>query len=115
VAYDIVNNGKPNFYMVTFTGTATELYEFVFDGVTYQQAKIYSQNIGGSGPTCIRIDELLSPNGRPYIWFGNRDANIGGQRGFKVTWYDGAVWQVADWKCYDSGSPSNNHCAHPWT
>ena len=113
IAYDIINNGKPNFYMICFTGTATEVYEFVYDGTTWQQAKIYSQNIGGSGPTCIRVDPELSPNGRPYLWFGNRDANIGGQKGFKVGWFDGAIWQFADWKCYNSSSPSNDHCAHP--
>lgn len=108
----VQTNGKYNFYAVTYTGTATELHEFIYNGSTYIQTRIYTANIGGSGPTAIRIDDQLEPNGRPYIWFGNRDAAIDGQKGFKHAYYDGAAWQFLNWKCY-TGTPGNNHMNHP--
>ena len=110
---EITTNGRKNFYAVCFTGTSTDLYEFVYNGTVYTQTQIYSQNIGGSGPTSIRIDDALSPNSKPYIWFNNYDANFGGgDRGFKCAYFDGAVWQFADWICF-TNPPSNDMCAYP--
>ncbi|HEY1044946.1 MAG TPA: hypothetical protein VGF79_00810 [Bacteroidia bacterium] len=110
----INTNGKPNFYAVTYTGTATEVHEFIFNGTIYTQTRIYTANIGGSGPTFIRIDPALEPNSKPYIWFGNRDANLGGgDRGCKILYHNGTSWQNLSWVCYDSGSPTNDMCAHP--
>jgi hypothetical protein len=110
IDYDHLTNGKPNFYMACFTGTATEVYEFLYDGATYQQSKIYSNNNGGSGPTCLRIDPALAPNGKPYLLFGNLTANLGGgDAGFIGLYHDGAVWQDVNIVVYDAGSPANSH------
>jgi len=109
----VLTNGMPNFYAVCYTGAATELHEFRFNGTIYTQSNIFTSNIGGSAPCAIRIDTELEPNSRPYIWFGNRDATIGTQRGFKHAYFDGANWQFTNWNCYNSGAPANNMCAHP--
>lgn len=107
-------NGKPNIYAVTYTGAATEVHEFIFDGTTYNQTRIYSSNLGGGTYTCIRIDPVIGEvNSKPYLWIGNSQANIGGQRGFKHLYYNGASWTTSDWKCYNSASPANDQCQYP--
>jgi hypothetical protein len=113
VAYDTISNGKPNFYAVTFTGAATELHEFIFNGTTYIQTRIFSTNLGGTGLTCIRIDPELEPDGFPFIYFGNRDANIGGERGFKTAYKVAGVWTFSDFMCYTTATPGNDEFAHP--
>ncbi len=114
VVSDVVTNGKPNFYAITYTGSATEVHEFIYNGSTYLQTRIYSANLGGGTYTCIRIDpEMGQVNGKPYFWIGNSQASIGGQRGFKHLYYNGASWTTLDWKCYDSGSPANSQCRYP--
>lgn len=113
VAYNIVTNGEANFYIVTNTGTTTDLHEFIYNGSVYVQTRIFSSNIGVGSQPCIRIDDALEPNSRPYIWFGSRDANIGGEKGFKHAYHDGAIWQFTDFKTFDSGSPTNDMCNHP--
>lgn len=109
----VITNGMPNFYAVCFTGLATEVHEFIFSGVAYVQYLVYSANIGGSGPTFIRIDPELEPNSKPYLWFGNRDAAIGGQKGCKHAYWDGAAWQVTNFVTYNSGAPTSDMLAHP--
>jgi hypothetical protein len=113
VDYAHETNGKPNFYMVTYTGTATELYEFLFDGTVYQQSKVFSEIIGGSGPTCIRIDPECAPNNKPLIWFGNLTSNYNSETGFIGTYHDGAVWQNSNIITYDSGTPLAKHLQYP--
>ena len=114
VAYNIVNNGKCNFYIVTNTGTTTDLHEFIYNGSVYVQTRIFSSNIGVGSQPCIRIDDALEPNSRPYIWFGSRLSTIGGSgRGFKHAYHNGTSWQFTDFQCYDSGSPTNDMCALP--
>ena len=113
VAYNIIVNGQANFYIVTNTGTTTDLHEFIYNGSAYVQTRIFSSNIGVGSQPCIRIDNALEPNSKPYIWFGSRDANIGGQKGFKHAYHNGTSWQFTDFKTYDSASPTNAMCAHP--
>lgn len=114
VVSQTVVNGKPNIYAVTYTGAATEVHEFIFDGTTYNQTRIYTANLGGGTYTTIRIDPVIGEvNSKPYIWLGNSQANIGGQRGFKHLYYNGASWTTLDWKCYNSASPANAQCQYP--
>lgn len=114
VVSDVVTNGKVNFYAVTYTGAATEVHEFTYNGSIYTQTRIYTANLGGGTYTTIRIDPVIGQvNSKPYFWIGNTQANIGGQRGFKHLYYNGAAWVTLDFQTYQSGSPSNDQCRYP--
>lgn len=114
VVSDVVTNGKVNFYAITYTGAATEVHEFTYNGTIYTQTRIYTANLGGGTYTTIRIDPVIGQvNSKPYFWIGNSQANIGGQRGFKHLYYNGASWVTLDFQTYQSGSPSNDQCRYP--
>jgi hypothetical protein len=114
VISDVVTNGKVNFYAITYTGAATEVHEFTYNGTIYTQTRIYTANLGGGTYTTIRIDPVIGQvNSKPYFWIGNSQANIGGQRGFKHLYYNGSAWTTLDFQTYQSGSPSNNQLRYP--
>jgi hypothetical protein len=97
------SNGKNVFYLVSFDGTATHLHRFAYNGTTFIQSLVFNGSLGGSNPTCIRIDPELSPNGRAFIWFGNRQAAIGAGYGMKTAYWNGASWVIQNVVMYNVG------------
>jgi hypothetical protein len=105
------SSGKNVFYMISFDGADTHVHRFAYNGTTFIQSLVYNGALGGSNPSYIRIDSELSPNGRAFIWFGNRQASIGGGYGFKTAYWSGAAWVITNVNVYDAGV--SNTCMIP--
>lgn len=98
-------NGKRVFYMIGYGASDLVIFRYVYNGTIYQKTLIHSETSTGAQPPILRIDPVLSPNSRAFIWFGNLQIDVSaGGRGLKTLYWDGASYVATDVEMYDAGT-----------